>query len=170
MLKYLILFLIASVFSFLLTPLLRSFAIKVGAIDIPGGRKIHDQPTPRLGGLSIFISFNLILLIASQIGFFHFPPHFLTEIKFVWLLVASAIVLGLGAVDDFRRMPPSVKFLFQIVAGLIVALTIYKIEMINLPFGTIHLGVLSIPITVFWVVAITNAINLPIQSLHLTIP
>jgi UDP-GlcNAc:undecaprenyl-phosphate GlcNAc-1-phosphate transferase len=160
MLKYLILFLIASVFSFLLTPLLRSFAIKVGAIDIPGGRKIHDQPTPRLGGLSIFISFNLILLIASQIGFFHFPPHFLREIKFVWLLVASAIVLGLGAVDDFRRMPPSVKFLFQIVAGLIVALTINKIEMINLPFGTIHLGILSIPVTVFWVVAITNAINL----------
>ena len=160
MLKYLILFLIASVFSFLLTPLLRSFAIKVGAIDIPGGRKIHDQPTPRLGGLSVFISFNLILLITSQIGFFHFPTHFLTEIKFVWLFIASAIVLGLGAVDDFRRMPPSVKFLFQIVAGLIVALTIYKIETISLPFGTIHLGILSIPVTVFWVVAITNAINL----------
>jgi len=52
MLKYLILFLIASVFSFLLTPLLRSFAIKVGAMDIPGERKIHDQPTPRLGGLT----------------------------------------------------------------------------------------------------------------------
>jgi len=160
MLKYLILFLIASVFSFLLTPLLRSFAIKVGAMDIPGGRKIHDQPTPRLGGLSIFISFNLILLIASQIGFFHFPTHFLREIKFVWLFVASAIVLGLGAVDDFRRMPPSVKFLFQIVAGLIVALTIYKIETISLPFGTISLGIWSIPATVLWVVAITNAINL----------
>ena len=55
MLKYLILFLIASVFSFLLTPLLRSFAIKVGAIDIPSERKIHDQPIPRLGGLAIFI-------------------------------------------------------------------------------------------------------------------
>ena len=160
MLKYLILFLIATAFSLLLTPLLRSFAIKVGAMDIPSERKIHDQPTPRLGGLSIFISFNLILLIASQIGFFHFPPHFLREIKFGWLLVASAIVLGLGAVDDFRRMPVSIKFFFQIIAGLIVALTIYKIEAINLPFGTIHLGSWSIPVTVFWVVAITNAINL----------
>jgi UDP-N-acetylmuramyl pentapeptide phosphotransferase/UDP-N-acetylglucosamine-1-phosphate transferase len=83
MLKYLILFLIASVFSFLLTPLLRSFAIKVGAMDIPGERKVHEQPTPRLGGLSIFISFNLILLIASQIGFFHFPKNFLREMR-VW--------------------------------------------------------------------------------------
>jgi UDP-GlcNAc:undecaprenyl-phosphate GlcNAc-1-phosphate transferase len=160
MLKYLILFLIASVFSLLLTPLLRSFAIKVRAIDIPGGRKIHDQPTPRLGGLSIFISFNLILLLSSRFVFFHFPLNFLQEIKFRWLLVASAIVLGLGALDDFRRMPPSAKFSFQIIAGLIVALTSYRIDVISLPFADLHLGTWSIPVTVFWVVAITNAINL----------
>jgi len=160
MLKYLILFLIASVFSLLLTPILRTVSRRVGALDLPGERKIHEQPIPRLGGLAIFISFNLILLIVSQIGFFHFPQNFLKEIRFWWLLVASAIVLGLGAVDDFRRMPPSVKFSFQIIAGLIVALTIYKIDMINLPFGTIHLGMWSIPATVLWVVAITNAVNL----------
>jgi UDP-GlcNAc:undecaprenyl-phosphate GlcNAc-1-phosphate transferase len=160
MLKYLILFLIASVCSLLITPLVRSISRRVGALDLPGERKIHDQPIPRLGGLSIFIVFNLVLFVTSQIGFFYFPQNFLQEIRFWWLLVASAIVLGLGALDDFRRMPPSVKFSFQIIAGLIVALTIYKIEMINLPFGTIHLGVLSIPVTIFWVVAITNAINL----------
>jgi len=160
MLKYFLLFCIASICSLLLTPLMRSIAIKLGAIDLPGERKIHDQPTPRLGGLSIFLSFNLILLIASQIGFFYFPLNFLKEIKFGWLLVASAIVLGLGALDDFRRMPPSVKFSFQIIAGLIVALTIYKIETISIPFGTISLGIWSIPATVLWVVAITNAINL----------
>jgi UDP-GlcNAc:undecaprenyl-phosphate GlcNAc-1-phosphate transferase len=139
---------------------LRTVSRRVGALDLPGERKIHDQPIPRLGGLAIFISFNLVLLIASQIGFFHFPQNFLKEIRFWWLLVASAIVLGLGAVDDFRRIPSSIKFSFQIIAGLIVALTIYKIDMINLPFGTIHLGMWSIPATVLWVVAITNAINL----------
>ena len=160
MLKYLILFLIASVFSLLLTPILRTVSRRVGALDLPGERKVHDQPIPRLGGFAIFISFNLVLLIASQIGFFHFPQSFLKEIKFWWLLVASAIALGLGAVDDFKRMPPSVKFFFQIIAGLIVALTINKIEIINLPFGTIHLGIFSIPVTILWVVAITNAVNL----------
>jgi UDP-GlcNAc:undecaprenyl-phosphate GlcNAc-1-phosphate transferase len=160
MFKYLILFLITSVFSLLLTPILRTVSRRVGALDLPGERKVHDQPVPRLGGVAIFISFNLVLLVASQIGFFHFPQNFLKEIKFWWLLVASAIVLGLGAVDDFRRMPVSVKFSFQIIAGLIVALTIYKIDMINLPFGTIHLGMWSIPATVLWVVAITNAVNL----------
>ena len=160
MLKYLILFLIASVCSFLLTPLVRFFSRRFGALDLPGGRKIHDQPIPRLGGLSIFMVFNLVLLISYQFDFFYFPIDFLKEINFSWLFVASAIVLGLGAVDDFRTIPVSIKFFFQIIAGLIVALSWYRIEVISLPFGTFNLGIWSFPITVLWVVAITNAINL----------
>lgn len=160
MLKYFVLFTSALILSLLLTPLVRSFSRRVGVLDLPGERKIHDQPIPRLGGLAIFFSFYLLLLVTSQMSFFYFPQGFLTVIKFWWLLAASAIVLGLGAVDDFRRMPVSVKFLFQVIAGLLVALTIYKIEAVSLPFGTIKLGIFSIPATVFWVVAITNAINL----------
>ena len=129
-------------------------------MDLPDQRKIHTQPIPRLGGVSIFLVFNLVLLLASGIDFFFFPKNFLTSIDFVWLLLASSIVLGLGAVDDFRRMPPGVKFLFQIVAGVVVALSSYRIDTISLPFGNIQLGIWSIPVTVFWVVAITNAINL----------
>ena len=160
MLKYLILFLLASGFSFLLTPVVKSIAKKVGALDLPGERKIHSHSIPRLGGLSIFIVFNVVVLITSQIGFFLFPIAFLKKINFGWLFLASAIVLGLGAVDDFRRMPAGVKFFFQIMAGLILALTCSKIEVIALPFGTFKLGIWSVPVTVFWVVAITNAINL----------
>jgi UDP-GlcNAc:undecaprenyl-phosphate GlcNAc-1-phosphate transferase len=160
MLKYLILFCLASVSSLLLTPLIRFIAIKLGAIDQPGERKVHSKPTPRLGGFAIFISFHLILLIASQFEFFYFPPGFLQDVKFWWVLVASAIVLSLGAADDFRRMPPSIKFFFQIIAGLIVTLAGYKIEVIDLPFGTIQLGILSVPVTILWMVAITNSINL----------
>jgi len=160
MLKYLILFLLASGFSFLLTPVVKSIAKKVGALDLPGERKIHSHSIPRLGGLSIFIVFNAVVLITSQIGFFLFPVAFLKKINFEWLFLASVIVLGLGAVDDFRRMPAGIKFFFQILAGLILALTCSKIEVIALPFGTFKLGIWSIPVTVFWVVAITNAINL----------
>jgi len=134
--------------------------MRIKALDLPGVRKVHSRPIPRLGGFSIFIAFHLVLCVSSQIGFFHFPSGFLREINFGWLFVASAIVLGLGAVDDFRRMPPSIKFFFQIIPGLIVALTCYKIEVISSPFGTLDLGIWSIPATVFWVVAITNAINL----------
>jgi UDP-GlcNAc:undecaprenyl-phosphate GlcNAc-1-phosphate transferase len=160
MLKYLILFLIASVLSLLLTPLVKSVARKLGALDLPGGRKVHDHPIPRLGGFSIFVTFHLILIIASRINFFFFPSNFLKQINFLWLIIASSIMLGIGVVDDFRRIPPSTKFFFQIIAGLIVALACVKIQVITLPFGTINLGIWSIPITILWVVAITNAINL----------
>ena len=160
MLKYLILFLIASVLSLLFTPVVRSVARKLGALDLPGGRKVHDKPTPRLGGFSIFVIFNLVLIITSQIGFFFFPPDFLRGINFLWLVIASSIMLGIGVVDDFRRIPPSIKFFFQIIAGLIVALACVKIQVITLPFGTFNLGIWSIPVTILWVVAITNAINL----------
>jgi UDP-GlcNAc:undecaprenyl-phosphate GlcNAc-1-phosphate transferase len=160
MLKYLILFLIALVSSLFLTPVVRSAARKLRALDLPGGRKVHDQPIPRLGGISIFVTFNLSLLITYQFDFFYFPVDFLRVINYGWLLVASGIVLGVGVVDDLRRIPPSIKFFFQIIAGLIVALTCCKIEGISLPFGSISLGIWSIPVTVIWVVAITNAINL----------
>jgi UDP-N-acetylmuramyl pentapeptide phosphotransferase/UDP-N-acetylglucosamine-1-phosphate transferase len=160
MLKYLILFLFAAGFSLLLTPLVRSFAIRIKVLDLPGGRKIHTRPIPRLGGFSVFITFNLVLLASSQFAIFHFSPGFLKGIHFGWIFLASAIVLGLGAIDDFRRMPPAVKFLFQIMAGLIVAQMCSKIEVISLPFGTFRLGAFAVPATVFWVVAITNAVNL----------
>jgi UDP-GlcNAc:undecaprenyl-phosphate GlcNAc-1-phosphate transferase len=160
MFKYLILFLCAFIISLLFTPLVRSASRRLGAYDLPGERKVHDQPIPRLGGLSIFITFNLIFLISSQFDLFYFPGDFLKIINYGWLIVASAIVLGLGAVDDFRKIPPGIKFLFQIVAGLLVSLTCCKIGVISLPFATIKLGIWSIPVTVLWVVAITNAVNL----------
>jgi UDP-GlcNAc:undecaprenyl-phosphate/decaprenyl-phosphate GlcNAc-1-phosphate transferase len=160
MLKYSILFLAGLIVSLLLTPWVKSIAQRLGALDLPGERKIHNRPIPHLGGISIFIGFNLVLLVSSQLSLLYFPTDFLKEINFRWLFVASALVLGLGMVDDFRRIPPSIKFFFQIIAGLIVALTCYKIEVISLPFGTFHLGIWAVPATVFWVVAITNAINL----------
>ena len=160
MLKYLVLFLMALIWALLFTPVVRSFARRFGALDLPGGRKVHEKPIPRLGGLSIFVIFHVILIIASQIDFFFFPSNFLKEINFLWLMVASSIILGVGCVDDFRRIPPSIKFFFQIIAGLIVALTCVRIQIITLPFGMINLGIWSVPVTILWVVAITNAINL----------
>jgi len=67
------LFLVTSACSLLLAPLVRSVSRKAGVLDLPGKREIHDRPIPRLGGLSIFIVFNLVVLIASQIDFFLLP-------------------------------------------------------------------------------------------------
>jgi UDP-GlcNAc:undecaprenyl-phosphate GlcNAc-1-phosphate transferase len=160
MIKYFVLFLVGFLFSILLTPMVRSAARRLGAIDPPDERKVHSSPTPRLGGIAIFISFHLGLLLSYSFDFLSFPPNFLTRIHFEWLFVASLLVFGVGLMDDVRKIPPSVKFSFQVMAGLIVAVASYRIESISWPLGTIHLGILSIPITVLWIVGITNAINL----------
>jgi UDP-GlcNAc:undecaprenyl-phosphate GlcNAc-1-phosphate transferase len=160
MLKYLIVFLAASLCSLALTPLVRSFARRVGAIDQPGARKIHSQPMPRLGGLSIFISYYLVLAVASRFDFFHFPADFFRTEHHAWIFLATGLVLGIGIVDDFRRLPPALKFFVQVIAGLVVALFCYRIEVVSLPFGTLRLGIGAIPLTVFWIVAVINAINL----------
>jgi UDP-GlcNAc:undecaprenyl-phosphate GlcNAc-1-phosphate transferase len=160
MLKYLIVFLISLISSLVFTPLVRSVSRRLGAFDLPGERKVHCKPIPRLGGFSIYVTFNLILIIASQVDLFFFPIDFLEKINFPWLFVASTIIFGIGATDDLHRIPPAAKFFFQIVAGVIVALTCCKIDVISLPFASIQLGIWSIPVTVLWVVAITNAINL----------
>jgi UDP-GlcNAc:undecaprenyl-phosphate GlcNAc-1-phosphate transferase len=68
--------------------------------------------------------------------------------------------MGLGAIDDIQKVPVSLKFLFQMVAGLFVVIAFPRIEAIFTPFGTIHFGAWSFLITILWVVAITNAINL----------
>ena len=158
--KYLILLFISFGLSLLLTPLLGYLAVRWGVLDIPNERKIHGQPIPRLGGMSIFIAFNLLFLISQNFDFFYFPPSFLTKINYWWLFTASLIVLAVGAVDDFRSLPPSHKLCFQIISALIISLAAFKIEGITFPFGNLDLGIWSVPVTVLWVVGITNSLNL----------
>jgi len=117
MLKYLILFLFASAVSFLLTPLVRFIAKGLGAFDLPGDRKVHVHPIPRLGGFAIFICFYIVFLISFHLDFFHFPHNFLEVLNFGWLIVASFIVLGLGAVDDFYRIPPALNLFSRSLLG-----------------------------------------------------
>ena len=160
MLKYLILLSIASFATLLLTPVVRFAALRLGAIDLPEGRKIHTKPMPRLGGISIFVIFYCVLLLSAQFEFFFFPPEFLNEINFKWLFAASVIMVAVGAVDDFRRLSSGIKLLFQLFAAFLVSTHCCRIEFISLPFGAIHLGVWSLPVTILWIAAITNAINL----------
>jgi UDP-GlcNAc:undecaprenyl-phosphate GlcNAc-1-phosphate transferase len=157
MIKYLALFIIACAVSVSLTPLVRWVALRFGAIDLPGGRKIHKEPIPRLGGLAIFIAFYLVIFISLQFAPNIFPPNFLNGAHLGWLFLASTIVVGVGVVDDFRTVSPGIKLLFQIVASIIIATACFRIEVI---FGSLHLGILSIPVTVLWIVAVTNAVNL----------
>jgi UDP-GlcNAc:undecaprenyl-phosphate/decaprenyl-phosphate GlcNAc-1-phosphate transferase len=141
--------------SILLTPIVKKLAFLIGATDKPNHRKVHSRIMPRLGGLAIFISFiigTLIIKPADEFfGIYHLP-----------IIIGSFIIILTGMLDDVKEISPKLKLAGQVAAAAVVV--IYgglKVEFINLPFGgIIDFGYLSIPITMIWIIGITNAINL----------
>ena len=147
--------LVALVVSFLMTPVVKTFAYKVGAIDVPkDARRMHKVPIPRLGGLAIFIGFMVSILLFVEIT---------GEMRSI--LLGAVIIVVLGVVDDIMALPALLKFVVQIVAALIPATHGVRILAFSNPnifsdnFYWV-LGGLSIPVTVLWIVAITNSVNL----------
>ena len=145
----------ALVISFLATPVVKTFAYKVGAIDVPkDARRMHKVPIPRLGGLAIFIGFMVSILLFVKIT---------PEMKSI--LLGAAIIVVLGVVDDIMALPAMLKFVVQIIAAAIPAthgVVIQAFSNPNIFSKNLYwvLGWLSIPVTILWVVAITNAVNL----------
>jgi len=161
MVTYLSLIYIAFCASFILTPLVRLLAFRIGAVDRPGERKIHTVPMPRLGGVGVVGSVVLTVLIALEVdsligGAFTFNLENWTPV----FLGGTIVFLG-GVWDDLRTIPSWVKFLCQaLAAGIAISLGI-QVEQISLFGGSsISLGVLAIPLTFLWIVGITNAFNL----------
>ncbi len=146
----LIAILFAGLLAFLLTPPVRVLAFKLGAIDIPRDeRRMHKKPTPRMGGVAIFIAFAVALLLFCDI-----------DSKLVGLLLGGAVMVVVGMIDDVYRIPALIKLIGQIVASLIPVLFGITIDYINFFGQYIQFGVFAIPVTVVWIVAVTNAINL----------
>ncbi len=148
-------FVVAFLTAFASTPWARELAEIIGAIDDPkDARKIHKKPIPRLGGIAIFFGF-----LIAVICFVVLTP------EIIGIIAGSVIIVIMGAMDDRKPMKASVKLLIQIVAALIVALSGVRIEIFTNPVLFLEndyliLGKLSIPLTVIWIVAITNAVNL----------
>ncbi|MBP5236433.1 MAG: undecaprenyl/decaprenyl-phosphate alpha-N-acetylglucosaminyl 1-phosphate transferase [Clostridia bacterium] len=140
----------AGLLSFSLTPIVRVLAYKIGAIDVPrDDRRMHQIPIPRIGGLAIFISFFLTTLVSCEIS---------GTLISIW--AGGALLVFIGILDDKKSLNPWIKLIFQLLAAGIAVFENIKIEHINL-FGTqIDFGFMSIPITIIWIVGMTNAINL----------
>ncbi|GAB7055724.1 MULTISPECIES: glycosyltransferase family 4 protein [unclassified Paenibacillus] len=149
-------FVTALLIALLMTPLVKRFAFWVGAVDAPNHRKVHNRIMPRLGGLAIFIAFiGAYFVISPAID------SLKNDVVF-GLLVGGAIVVLIGAFDDRYDLSPKIKLLGQILAACVVVYSGVTIELVNVPFGdgTISLSWLSVPLTIFWIVGVTNAINL----------
>ena len=147
--------LVAAVVAFITTPVVRSLAFRIGAVDVPkDNRRMHNHPIPRMGGLAIFFGFILSAII--------FVP---LETPIRGMLLGGVIIVILGIFDDIYALPAKPKFLIQIVSALIAVLMGNQIDVLSNPniFSSDpywELGWLSIHISVLWIVGITNAVNL----------
>ena len=149
--------LVALVVSFLASPLVKNFAYKVGAIDVPkDARRMHKTPIPRLGGLAIFLGFMISVILFVPIR---------GDREMQSILLGAVIIVVLGVVDDIMALPAMLKFVVQIVAALIPTMNGVIVRAVSNPniFSENPYWVLdwlSIPVTVLWIVAVTNSVNL----------
>lgn len=151
MINIVILASITALISLLITPIAIKYMKKLNITDKPNQRKVHTSPIPTLGGLIIFTSFIIGLIILQPVSNYHLA-----------IICGGIIIIVLGFLDDIFDISPKGKFITQIAAAsLVVFWGGLQVGFINLPFGgQIEFGFLSSVITIFWIVGVTNAINL----------
>lgn len=140
----------AALLAFTLTPPTRVLAFKLGAIDIPrDNRRMHSKPMPRIGGLAIFAGFTITTVV------FCAPTG---ELVSIWF--GGLILVVLGILDDIYRLPARLKFVFQLAVAFIAISQDVVISHVNFFGYTVVFGNFAVPITILWIVGLTNAINL----------
>ena len=148
-------FIVAYIVTFILTPFVKKLAFKIGAVDIPrDSRRMHKRPTARLGGLAIYSGFMLSAFLFCDI-----------DRQLLGIMIGATIIVILGIFDDIYALSAKLKFAVQLVAAFFTCVMGVQVEFIRVPEfmssgGYIGLGFLSIPITMIWIVGISNAVNL----------
>lgn len=142
--------LIPFLFVVCIVPFMKNIAFHVGALDIPNERKVHTKPMPRLGGLAIFFGFLL--------GYMIYGTH---SSQMNSILIGSFVIILTGVMDDIKPLKPSVKFIGQLIASLILVFYgNFLIKEIS-AFGlVIDFGVFSPLITIFFILGCINCMNL----------
>ena len=152
---------LAALAAYFLTPVARRLALRWGAVDLPSPRKVHAQPTPRLGGLAVFAGFCF-----PWTGFYLLDNRVTLTFQsydrlFAALLLGAGAMLALGVYDDLKGLTPLRKLAVQVVVATGLYLLGYRIVVLSIPFdGALELGGWSLPVSVLWMVGETNAINL----------
>ena len=143
---------------YLLVPLVNKYCLDKGYFDMPGPRKIHTLPTPRLGGIAIFAAYFLGLIP----GILLLPETWTqNHWQIIGIFIGGLIIFSMGIFDDLRGLSPLKKLVWEIIAACVVIAFGVRLEILNIPFyKLITLGYWGIPLTLIWLVAITNTINL----------
>lgn len=141
---------VALLSALVVTPFVKKLAFKLNAVDKPSSRKVHAKIMPRMGGLAIYIAFVVGVLVNQSYS------------SEVWgLLIGSTIIVALGIVDDIKEISPKVKLIGQTLAAIVAIMFGIKVSFLTNPFsGIIQLGWFTYPVTIIWIIGITNAVNL----------
>lgn len=156
-------FTIALIVSLATMPLVILLAKKTGAMDAPNARKVHKKPIPRIGGLGIYAGFLAAMVFVA--ANYKMDPEMVHET--FGLVVSGSLIVALGLVDDYKNLPAKVKLLGQICAAAVLVFAFdVRIDFVTNPFGeyfyldNLPIPYLAIPITMFWLVGLTNTVNL----------
>jgi len=134
------------------TPYAKKLAYKFNAVKHPRARDMHSKPMPQMGGVAIVLGFIITVAIMAI-----FMPYF-RDIEFLGLAIGGIIIAGLGIADDILELRSITKLIVQIIVAVIVVASGIRMEIVVWPI-TAYLQPFSIPITILWIVGMTNAVN-----------
>ncbi len=160
-LGYLAVLAVAALGTWGLTWPVRRLAVRLGAVVMPDLRRVHSQPTPTIGGIGMFLAFLLAMAVASQLP--QFRSVFENSSEPLGVVLAAAVILAVGLVDDLREVSAPAKLAGQVLAASVLTFLGVTMDNFKIPFvGTVLVlsPDLTPLITALWVVGITNAINL----------
>ena len=157
---YLIAFLVCTLLSFILTRIIRNLAVARGwASVVPSSHHIHDAPVPRLGGVAIYLTFVSVVAISMALSVWSSLATDLVSKNAFWIIGAATVVFLLGLYDDLYGARPATKFAVQGLAAVMLYAGGFGIFQAPLS-GAPLMGWTSLPLTILWVLWITNAFNL----------
>lgn len=144
-----------------ITPIVIWLSHRIGAVDPPGLRTVHERSTPRIGGVGIFVSAMSLILIVTFVNNNLTSAFYAARVQLVTLLGSATLIFAVGLVDDLKGLPARVKFLAESLAAAALCLTGVRISRIVLMDSwVLSLGDWGYVLTILWIVGITNAVNL----------
>jgi UDP-GlcNAc:undecaprenyl-phosphate GlcNAc-1-phosphate transferase len=159
-LDYLGVLAVAAVGTFLLTFPARWLALRIGAVVPPDERRVHERPTPTIGGTAMFVAFLAAMAVAGQLPYFR--PMFQGSSEPLGVVLAAAVIFAVGFVDDLREVSAPAKVAGQVLAASVLYFLGVTMFSFKIPFaGVVVLSPDVTPLlTALWVVGMANAINL----------